>query len=238
MITPPATPHYDHTLILLDTSASIDQTQTCSSLLGMVEQRMDKELAPKSRLLVWVTGNESTRYESIPIFDKPFPATRSLIEGGGQEAAMAGRKAFLVDLLTACRQAPPSDKTALYLAAKRMIHQAKEGLHCGPKDGCLIMLRSDGLEEREEGLKTAIDSGQLPEEGSVPQIDSSDVEILFCGHGEVTSKGPIPGKGRSRRNDNHIHEADIVPTVWGSIFTGEEVTFLSVCPRSTLLAAQ
>jgi hypothetical protein len=221
-------------VIVVDISKSVDKP--CEAAGKITQEILALPYALHSSVLVLATGDPSSSNEPRLLGRFPLPANSGVMEGAGRirkEAHNLPQK-----VIAACTSAGQTDISPLFLAIKSGLLQLRN-FECDKRVRCLLFVASDGEENAERNVRSALDgnvAGLKPLKGT---LDNTSVEVAMCGISETV--------GQEKEKSGTIHvltkkrngeKSDRLHTVWADLFKDPaKLKIYSFCPPAGSLEA-
>lgn len=215
--------HPAHVLIAADRSGSMQEIK--ADIIGIADESLDlPSVESGSKLILIGSGNTESANEPVHIFTLEIPKEHRLMEGKPDGSL---RKSFLNKVNNQINELEGSLQTSpIYMSVYRGVETLRAQRRIdAPGPGAstsYLYIVTDGRENVEPALKTAINgSGDI----SYPPemiIDNTDIKIIFC--------------GLSNTNDNNkaIDSTGAIrlEQAWRAVFSDpQNVIFSPYCPR-------
>lgn len=223
-------------VVVVDRSDSM--RDACQAATGMAASLLAEGAWGRGSVLILLaTGDDSTRMEPIELFRFDSFRRQKTIEG--KSAGQRATRELLAAFEKACRSAPRTKTTPIWLAARRGI-ELLAASSCAPSR-CDLVLVTDGDETAEAALVAAIRGKRAPrgDMGLPAKLDNRLIRVRICGFAETVSVTPTTPKSKSRRSRKAAADtrdsakADRVAALWRELFVEPSSVEISpICPKS------
>jgi hypothetical protein len=215
-----------HLAVVDDGSGSL--TSGCEALGGLLAQYLESDLPNRfSTAVILATGDARSNDEPVQL--ARFRGLKNNRFSQSRKAAQDHDRAIVQEAMKACAEHGTTDRSPIYLAARRAIEELR-ALGCDGKRLCTLLIHSDLAENAEAGIRRALlgeNSAELPS-----KIDNHGIDVHICGPAETS--GSVDGKGKAitEHKARGAKRADLTEKVWRLVFA--EPTRLTIephCPK-------
>ena len=224
-------PPLAHILVGVDRSRSVEPN--CAGLRSAAEALLDRPgVGVGSTFTLLSMGAHARAPEPQLLLSAsiPIPSDRVVGQSAQAKAYEQERSAFLAGLASRCESIEETTHTPLYQMVERGLTHLR-GLQegCPPGASCVLLIKSDLLEDVQPELRAALDAATKDTDTPVPsalagRLQNDGIDVIFCGTAEVRA----PAKGTI------APPIAVRERIWRALFSRPEaVSFQPFCVGPT-----
>jgi hypothetical protein len=143
------------------------------------------------------------------------------------------RNAFLSNVWKSCDRTQPAETSSVFLGIRRGVEHLRS-LGCGEDGDCYLYVATDGEENANIQIKSALDRSADKRVLPAP-ISNKGIRVVMCGVAETVGLQQNPaGRARQLTRRRDPQRADRLRGVWLALFTDPELVRLDpYCPKSS-----
>ena len=211
-ILPPTT----YAALVLDSSPTSRASDRCQDALGIASELLRSE--GEVVLTIYATGDGRSGGEPIRLGEVVRERRLTLMEGAGHHSG--NDDALLAKVEGWCLDLQERQESPIFAAVRAAVADLATMPCEAEVVRCDVWVRTDGLEEADEQVITALGPGGALQ-GS-PRIDNWDVSVTFCG---------ISAREVRRRRGRLLSDIDSVARAFrGEMAAPDRARFLPSCP--------
>jgi len=169
--------------IVVDASLTSDPTSRCEDL-GRLADEAAQQSVGKLHLTVFATGDRPSGFEPTRIGTVEYQSGTRILEGAAADEE--SRQAFLADVKKLCPLIPNRKESPIFRAVSAAVKTMPAELCQRDKITCEVVVRTDGIEEEDARVMSALRPAKRPhgtndaQAETEPRIANRDVTVRFC----------------------------------------------------------
>jgi hypothetical protein len=214
--------------IIEDESANLKEV---ASLIGLTQQVLEiNGAASGSTLTVLVLGDQSTVNEPWRLGAYSVPTVRKVLDVSRKRRQ---QQEILADVSGKCEALRRTTISPIFLGVTQAVADLR-ARGCKVTPHCQLFVDSDLEENVEPLIRNMLSKGAGPKHISMPQVDNSGIDVMFCGvavtDGRIHDRGEKGVRQFVARDSSHVHR---LQEVWRSLFVEPAIVrFEPYCPNS------
>jgi hypothetical protein len=141
----------------------------------------------QSNVYLFSTGHADSGDEPILMAKERIPVNVRALEGKAKSDQEL--QSFVDKMKIRCNEEPAKERSPIALGIKRVVENLRAN-SCGPKDGCVVFVQTDGEELSERNLRNSIKEVK-PSKTSKAAIPNEGIRIEMCGFAEIETSAKL-----------------------------------------------